>query len=127
MGQWVSDFATRALELHSYTSLLTSTAQASKTVSESSTHSYWMGRMFLPEAFITATRQHTAQANKWSLEELELYLDVGSTAIESAQDTIVQGLALEGAAWDGVGSIKLSGTFFFFFFFAIFITSSKMK
>ena len=34
----------------------------------------WLGGLFLPEAYITATRQYVAQANSWSLEEL--YLDV---------------------------------------------------
>jgi len=28
--------------------------------------------MFIPEAYITATRQYVAQANSWSLEELSL-------------------------------------------------------
>ena len=28
--------------------------------------------MFVPEAYITATRQFVAQANNWSLEELSL-------------------------------------------------------
>ena len=34
----------------------------------------WLGGLFIPEAYITATRQFVAQANNWSLEEL--YLDV---------------------------------------------------
>lgn len=36
--------------------------------------SVWLGGLFIPEAYITATRQYVAQANSWSLEEL--YLDV---------------------------------------------------
>lgn len=32
----------------------------------------WLGGMFVPEAYITATRQFVAQANNWSLEELSL-------------------------------------------------------
>lgn len=32
----------------------------------------WLGGMFVPEAYITATRQFVAQANNWSLEELTL-------------------------------------------------------
>ncbi len=35
----------------------------------------WLGGLFIPEAYITATRQYVAQANSWSLEEL--YLQVG--------------------------------------------------
>ena len=34
----------------------------------------WLGGLFIPEAYITASRQYVAQANSWSLEEL--YLDV---------------------------------------------------
>ena len=37
----------------------------------------WLGGLFTPEAYITATRQYVAQANNWSLEEL--YLDVSIT------------------------------------------------
>ena len=36
----------------------------------------WLGGLFTPEAYITATRQYVAQANNWSLEEL--YLDVSN-------------------------------------------------
>ena len=36
----------------------------------------WMGGLFVPEAFITATRQSVAQANNWALEKLSLELDV---------------------------------------------------
>jgi len=32
--------------------------------------------MFIPEAYITATRQYVAQANSWSLEELSLQVAV---------------------------------------------------
>jgi len=35
----------------------------------------WLGGMFIPEAYITATRQYVAQANSWSLEELSLQVD----------------------------------------------------
>jgi len=31
--------------------------------------------MFIPEAYITATRQYVAQANSWSLEELGLQVN----------------------------------------------------
>ena len=34
--------------------------------------SVWLGGMFIPEAYITASRQYVAQANSWSLEELGL-------------------------------------------------------
>ena len=40
-------------------------------------HSVWLGGLFNPEAFITATRQCVAQANSWSLEELCLDIFIG--------------------------------------------------
>ena len=39
----------------------------------------WLGGLFTPEAYITATRQYVAQANNWSLEEL--YLDVSVVVV----------------------------------------------
>lgn len=36
----------------------------------------WLGGLFVPEAYITATRQYVAQANNWSLEELSLQVTV---------------------------------------------------
>jgi dynein heavy chain 1 len=36
----------------------------------------WLGGLFTPEAYITATRQYVAQANSWSLEELSIKIDV---------------------------------------------------
>lgn len=37
----------------------------------------WLGGLFFPEAYITATRQAVAHRKKWSLETLSLRLDVG--------------------------------------------------
>lgn len=36
----------------------------------------WLGGLFFPEAYITATRQAVAHRKKWSLETLDLRLDV---------------------------------------------------
>jgi dynein heavy chain 1, cytosolic len=36
----------------------------------------WLGGLFFPEAYVTATRQSTAHRNKWSLELLHLQLDI---------------------------------------------------
>jgi len=49
------------------------------------------------------------QEREWSLEDLELQLDIGQTACEGPQDTVVEGLVLEGAAWgsDGPGAAAL--------------------
>jgi len=39
----------------------------------------WLGGLFAPEAFVTATRQCVAQANAWSLEELVLEVRVAAS------------------------------------------------
>ena len=36
----------------------------------------WLGGLFFPEAYITATRQAVAHRKKWSLETLCLRLDI---------------------------------------------------
>jgi dynein heavy chain 1 len=36
----------------------------------------WLGGLFYPEAYITATRQTAAQRMGWSLETLHLKLDL---------------------------------------------------
>ena len=57
--------------------------------------------LFNPEAFITATRQCVAQANSWSLEELDLDVCVADEAEKPSFDDCsfaVEGLKLFGAA-----------------------------
>lgn len=58
----------------------------------------WLGGLFFPEAYITATRQAVAHRKKWSLETLNLRLDIERVNDPSA--FIVDGLVLEGASWD---------------------------
>lgn len=36
----------------------------------------WLGGLFFPEAYITATRQAVAHRKRWSLETLSLRLDI---------------------------------------------------
>ncbi|KAG7269477.1 hypothetical protein CRUP_009990 [Coryphaenoides rupestris] len=58
-----------------------------------------LGGLFVPEAYITATRQYVAQVNSWSLEELCLEVNV-TTAQGSALDSCsfsIKGLKLQGA------------------------------
>jgi len=57
----------------------------------------WLGGLFFPEAYVTATRQSVAHKKKWSLETLTLRLDLERVNDPSA--FIVDGLALEGASW----------------------------
>lgn len=103
-----SQILPRELGLSRYTTVLASSSASSRPPCN-----FWLGGMFIPEAFITATRQHTAQENKWSLEELELYLEIGESTVETVQDTIVEGVLLVGAIWvpassDAGGSLTLS-------------------
>ncbi|WWC63949.1 uncharacterized protein I303_106555 [Kwoniella dejecticola CBS 10117] len=57
----------------------------------------WLGGLFQPEAFITATRQAVAHKQGWSLEQLVLSVDVEKTGGESS--FTIQGLNLQGASW----------------------------
>jgi dynein heavy chain 1, cytosolic len=70
----------------------------------------WLGGLFFPEAFITATRQLAAQRLNRSLEELSLSLRVGASGGDNDDDEphpgadsvgfAVRGLWVEGAAWE---------------------------
>lgn len=62
--------------------------------------SVWLGGLFNPEAYFTATRQCVAQANGWSIEELILDIQVAGT---KPQNFVLSGLKLQGAVWkDGL-------------------------
>jgi len=78
--------------------------------------SVWLGGLFQPEAYITATRQTVAHKNGWSLEQLSLSValnqtsDVDAFSIEgNLKSSIpnatadVAGLKLEGADWSESG------------------------
>lgn len=54
-----------------------------------------LGSLFVPEAYITATRQYVAQANSWSLEELCLEVNV----------TTAQGAALDACSFGIKGQL----------------------
>ncbi|CCL98405.1 uncharacterized protein FIBRA_00400 [Fibroporia radiculosa] len=84
---WVSDFARRLAQLDQIASL-----------DNLSNIEVWLGGLFFPEAYITATRQAVAHRKKWSLETLHLQLDIGKVNDPGA--FIVDGLVLEGATWD---------------------------
>lgn len=47
----------------------------------------WLGGLFNPEAYITATRQYVAQANSWSLEELNLVVEIEDNASAKGPST----------------------------------------
>jgi len=59
-----------------------------------------LGNLFIPEAYITATRQYVAQANHWSLEELHLNVTIFNPGDKPKVDDcsfMVTGLKLQGA------------------------------
>lgn len=63
--QWVPDFARRLQQLDSITGL-----------PNLNNVEVWLGGLFYPEAYITATRQAVAHRKRWSLETLSLRLDI---------------------------------------------------
>lgn len=66
-----------------------------------------IGSLFIPEAYITATRQATAQRYKWSLEELVLDIDIGSSKNVDSVGFTVRGLKMEGGQWAD-GEVRLT-------------------
>jgi dynein heavy chain 1 len=98
VAAWAADLRARADALASYLPLLTATGPAADAAGQQAV--FWVGGMFAPDAFITATRQRAAQARQWSLEELEACLDVGcADAGSGGTGAVVRGLVLEGARW----------------------------
>ncbi|GAB6020623.1 Dynein heavy chain, cytoplasmic [Chamberlinius hualienensis] len=91
--QWITDFAERITQLQTI-SKATTTGGAK----ELKNVHIWLGGLFNPEAYITATRQCVAQANSWSLEELILEVSVMDSAQKIAEGVFVAtGLKLQGA------------------------------
>ncbi|KAH9046427.1 dynein heavy chain protein 1 [Lactarius hengduanensis] len=84
--EWIPDFARRLDQLDSLAE-----------VDNLANIEVWLGGLFFPEAYITATRQAVAHRKKWSLETLYLRLDLERVNDPSA--FIVDGLVLEGASW----------------------------
>ncbi|KAL8439825.1 hypothetical protein Efla_004351 [Eimeria flavescens] len=60
----------------------------------------WLGGLFFPSAYLTATRQAVAQAKGWSLDDLAVEVAVGADSGRDDQSFIVTGLTVEGAAWN---------------------------
>ncbi|MGH0175689.1 UNVERIFIED_CONTAM: hypothetical protein FKN15_009969 [Acipenser sinensis] len=92
--QWVTDFSDRIKQLQQI-----SQAAASGGAKELKNIHVCLGGLFVPEAYITATRQYVAQANSWSLEELCLEVNV-TTSQNTVLDACsfgIKGLKLQGA------------------------------
>jgi dynein heavy chain 1 len=95
VASWITDFSQRVKQLKQVSTAVTGgSAAALKSIT------VWMGGLFNPEAFVTATRQCVAQANSWSLEELSLDVTVADETEQPSFDDCsfgVEGLKLSGA------------------------------
>mmetsp|Transcript_2191 Transcript_2191/g.1961 ORF Transcript_2191/g.1961 Transcript_2191/m.1961 type:complete len:141 (+) Transcript_2191:4818-5240(+) len=59
-----------------------------------------MGGLLFPEAYLTATRQYVAQAKKWSLEELDLRVQIYTEGDEIGEDSfLITDMLIAGANW----------------------------
>lgn len=85
--EWLADFGKRLEQLRAL--------QACRASFQRFT--LWFGGLFFPEAFLTASRQATAQRLRVSLEELVVVVQVGGA--EDPANFLVNGLFLEGATW----------------------------
>ncbi|OCH92714.1 dynein heavy chain protein 1 [Obba rivulosa] len=88
VSEWIPNFARRLAQLDHIA-----------TLDSLNNVEVWLGGLFFPEAYITATRQAVAHKRKWSLETLHLKLDIDRVNDPGAY--IVDGLVLDGATWEG--------------------------
>lgn len=65
VSEWIPNFGRRLAQLDHISGL-----------TDLSNIEVWLGGLFYPEAYITATRQAVAHRKKWSLETLHLQLDL---------------------------------------------------
>eukprot|EP00049_Salpingoeca_infusionum_P026814 m.28080 g.28080 ORF g.28080 m.28080 type:complete len:4577 (+) comp9012_c0_seq1:144-13874(+) len=79
VAQWIVDFSLRIKQLNDVVTHISS----SKPIPDINV---WLGGLFVPEAFITATRQSVAQRNEWPLEALVLELNVRSSLSDIPAD-----------------------------------------
>uniref|UniRef100_A0A094ZVV8 Cytoplasmic dynein 1 heavy chain 1 n=1 Tax=Schistosoma haematobium TaxID=6185 RepID=A0A094ZVV8_SCHHA len=111
--QWINDFVSRLRQL------LLVTETSSNGVAGLRDIQVWLGGLFMPEAYITATRQFVAQSNGWALEEL--YLDVELVIVGKGKKPpqlpssnsgafVVRDLWLMGAEPLNATTIQLSGS-----------------
>ncbi|KAL8455832.1 hypothetical protein Emag_000406 [Eimeria magna] len=66
----------------------------------------WLGGLFYPSAYLTATRQAVAQAKGWSLDDLVMEVLVGADEAKDDQSFIITGLTVEGAAWSASDQVS---------------------
>ncbi|CAD5206375.1 unnamed protein product [Bursaphelenchus okinawaensis] len=93
-AEWIKDFEQRIVQLVKFSE---STCLRDEPV--------WLGGLFSPEAYITATRQLIAQTNGWSLEQLNMHVSVGSNA--PADRFTISGMEIVGAECKSGNSVSL--------------------
>ncbi|BHF62050.1 Cytoplasmic dynein 1 heavy chain 1 [Sparganum proliferum] len=108
--QWINDFVARVRQL----------MEISQAVAAGGTPALrglkiWLGGLFMPEAYITATRQAVAQSHSWALEELFLSVELvpGKKDVPTPADNcsfVVCGLRLMGAEPLDSKTIRLSSS-----------------
>jgi dynein heavy chain 1 len=81
VSEWIANFARRLAQLDNIAGL-----------DNLNNIEVWLGGLFFPEAYITATRQAVAHKKRWSLETLHLRLDI--ERVNDPAAFIVDGLYL---------------------------------
>jgi dynein heavy chain 1 len=84
LSEWILDLKKRLKQLDS---LATSQEPLNMTI--------WLGGLFVPEGYITASRQAAAQTNGWSLEELVLQVSALDTATLKSSTVLGRGFILK--------------------------------
>ena len=99
-GAWLNDFIRRIEQLNS---IATCSAFQQTRV--------WLGGLFMPESWVTASRQFAARRHGWSLEELELSVTVEESDRAASAGNynafVVTEMLLLGASWDKPSEFEL--------------------
>lgn len=102
LNEWLLDLGRRIGQLDSIRPVFAPASAASERPVK-----IWLGGLFKPEAFITATRQRAARAKTWSLENFVLDISVldseakekDALSADAGTSFVVDGLRLQSASW----------------------------
>ena len=86
VSEWIPNFARRLAQLDHISGL-----------DDLNNIEVWLGGLFYPEAYVTATRQAVAHRKKWSLETLHLQLDLEK--VNDPEGFIIDGEVLVSISW----------------------------
>ncbi|KAJ6227585.1 dynein heavy chain [Anaeramoeba flamelloides] len=90
VDHWIADFSSRIKQLN----VIASSQDLCRS------QGIWLGGLFDPSAFITATRQSAAHAMEWSLETLQLQITIDTNEKVTNQSYYINKLLLEGAVYN---------------------------